>query len=367
MEPKPTNLGSSLLVPSVQELTKETLSTVPSRYVRLDQDPPIISKITSLPEVPVIDLTKLFSEDFKEFELEKLHSACKNWGFFQIINHGVSPSLVEKVKTGIHAFFNLPMEEKTKFWQKTGDMEGFGQAFVVSEEQKLDWADMFYLISLPAHMRKPHLFPQLALPFKDTLESYSIEMKNLATKILDFIAESLKIDDNYIKDSFEEGLQMMRMNYYPPCPQPDLVIGLNPHSDAVGLTILLQVNEMEGLQIRKDGIWIPVKALPNAFIVNIGEILELLNFVDYDKWNLSEHRDRATVNSEKERLSVATFYSPKMDGNIGPATSLITPERPALFKRIGVEDYFKGLFSRELRGKSYLDVLRIKDEDVKSI
>jgi len=65
------------------------------------------------------------------------------------------------------------------------------------------------------------------------------------------------------------------MNYYPPCPQPELVIGLNGHSNAVGLTILLQLNEMEGLQIKKDGMWIPVIPLPNAFVVNIGDILEV--------------------------------------------------------------------------------------------
>ena len=65
------------------------------------------------------------------------------------------------------------------------------------------------------------------------------------------------------------------MNYYPPCPQPESVIGLSPHSDAVGLTILLQINEMEGLQIRKEGLWIPVKPLPNAFIINIGDIVEV--------------------------------------------------------------------------------------------
>ncbi|KAI4313626.1 hypothetical protein L6164_026589 [Bauhinia variegata] len=68
----------------------------------------------------------------------------------------------------------------------------------------------------------------------------------------------------------------MRMNYYRPCSQPELVIGLNSHSDAIGLTILLQVNEMEGLQIRKDGIWVPVCPLPNAFVVNIGDILEIV-------------------------------------------------------------------------------------------
>lgn len=76
---------------------------------------------------------------------------------------------------------------------------------------------------------------------------------------------------------FKEGMQAMRMNYYPPCPQPEQVIGLTPHSDAVGITILLQLNEVEGLQIKKDGIWIPIKPLPNAFIVNIGDILEVIS------------------------------------------------------------------------------------------
>ena len=56
----------------------------------------------------------------------------------QIINHGVSISLVEKVKVGIQGLFNLPIEEKKKLWQLPGDIEGFGQAFVVTEEQKLD-------------------------------------------------------------------------------------------------------------------------------------------------------------------------------------------------------------------------------------
>lgn len=72
-----------------------------------------------------------------------------------------------------------------------------------------------------------------------------------------------------------------------------------------------------------------------------------------------EHR--ASVNSSKERLSMATFYSPNIEGVLGPARSLITPETPVLFKTIGVADYFKGLFARELRGKSYLDVLRIQN------
>ncbi|XP_034698848.1 protein SRG1-like [Vitis riparia] len=353
---KLTSLGGSLPVPCVQELAKKTLTTVPPRYLRPEQDPPFLSDSSttcSSIHAPVIDFNRLVSGDSMDSELDKLHYACKEWGFFQLTNHGVISTLVEKVKVEVQEFFNLPMEEKKKFWQQPEDLEGFGQAFVISEEQKLDWADMFYMITLPTYLRKPHLFPKLPISLRDSLEIYAVELRNLAMTILGFIAKALKMEANDMKELFEEGHQAMRMNYYPPCSQPDQVIGLTPHSDAVGLTILLQVNEMEGLQIRKDGMWVPIKPLPGAFIVNIGDILEI---VTNGAYRSIEHR--ATVNSIKERLSVATFYSPKLNGDMGPAPSLVSPDSPSLFRRIGVADYFKGLFSRELHGKSYLEVLR---------
>ena len=107
------------------------------------------------------------------------------------------------------------------------------------------------------------------------MEVYAVELRNLAMAILGFMAKALKMEAKAMKALFEEGLQSMRMNYYPPCPQPDQVIGLTPHSDSVGFTLLLQVNEMQGLQVRKNGIWIPIKALPDAFVVNIVDILEV--------------------------------------------------------------------------------------------
>ena len=70
-----------------------------------------------------------------------------------------------------------------------------------------------------------------------------------------------------------------------------------------------------------------------------------------------EHR--AIVNSQKERLSIATFTFPKLDGDLGPAPSLITPENLAKFSRVLMVDYLKRLFSRQLDGKSYIDTMRI--------
>ncbi|KAJ0769996.1 putative codeine 3-O-demethylase [Helianthus annuus] len=208
---------------------------------------------------------------------------------------------------------------------------------------------------------------------------------NAAKKTLLYIAKALNMETTDLMALFEEGMQSMRMNYYPPCPQPEQVIGLAPHSDAVGITFLLELNEVHGLEIRKDGAWIPITPLHNAFIVNIGEILEVIDsilsltltysfisrgFISNDgeqyvvfqivtngQYKSIEHR--ATVNSERERLSIATFINPNINGEIGPAPSLVTAETPPNFARVAALDFFQNLFSKELKGKSNLEKYRI--------
>ena len=79
--------ATSVLVPCVQELAKEQLTRVPERYVRPDQDPTILSTTNKpLTPVPAIDMSKLLSQDLKGPELENLHYACKEWGFFQVFH-----------------------------------------------------------------------------------------------------------------------------------------------------------------------------------------------------------------------------------------------------------------------------------------
>lgn len=352
MESRLAKLGGSLKVPNVQELAKENLASVPSRYVRRVN--PSHQYCSSLPQIPVIDMHNFFDPDFMDSELLKLHNACKEWGFFQLINHGAKAGVIEKMKSEIEKFFDLPVDEKNKFSQEADDIEGYGQAFVVSEEQKLDWADIFYIVTLPTCLRKPHLIPSLPAPFRDAIDAYGAEVKGLAMKILKLMAKALGMKGEEMESLFEQGMQSMRMNYYPPCPQPELVSGLSPHSDGAGLTILLQLNQMDGLQVRNNGLWIPVSPLPDAFAVNIGDMLEVVTNGEYGS---VEHS--ASVNALKERLSIATFLSPKLDGDLGPAPSLVTPQTPPKFKTITVADYFRGYFSTDLKGKSFLDTIRI--------
>lgn len=86
-------------------------------------------------------------------------------------------------------------------------------------------------------------------------------------------------------------------------------------------------------------MWIPVKPFSNAFIINVGDILEMLTNGIYRS---VEHR--ATINQEKERISLIAFHRPDLNKVICPVPSLVKPERPAMFKGIGVADYYKGYF-----------------------
>lgn len=351
--------GKSIIVPSVQELAKQPLEKIPDRYAHRHQDPTsILNEESSLLSVPIIDLQYLVFGNIKESELERLHSACRDWGFFQVINHGIGASFLEDFKSEIVNFFKQPLEEKKMLWQQPENHEGFGQLFVVSEEQKLDWSDMFYITTLPNSLRNIHLFENLPTRLRETLEAYSKEMKKLAMTILSQMAKALKMDDEEMRELFSDGVQSVRMNYYPPCPEPDLAIGFSPHSDADAVTILFQLNETEGLQILKEGKWVPVNPLPHSFLVNVGDIMEI---VSNGVYRSIEHR--ATVNSTSERLSIATFYSSKVDSELGPAHSLIGPHNPATFRRFPLEKYFKGFFSRRINGKSYLDFMKIENAE----
>ncbi|CAI0436272.1 unnamed protein product [Linum tenue] len=74
-------------------------------------------------------------------------------------------------------------------------------------------------------------------------------------------------------------------------------------------------------------------------------------------------KHRATVNSEMEMLSIACFHSPKYDGEIGLAASMITEETPAVFKKVTIREFYNGLFSRQLDSKAYIDTLKIQQKE----
>ncbi|XP_047156594.1 protein SRG1-like [Vigna umbellata] len=348
-----SDFGSSHSVLGVMEVANKPEMGIPEMYIR-PQQPSIRSDEPSLPTIPVFDFKSLLHENSRDAQLLKLYTACKDWGFFQVVNHGVSSELLQKLKHEIEKFFQLPIEDKKKYQIRAGDVQGYGSV-IRCKDQKLDWGDRFYMVINPVERRKPYLLPQLPPSLRESLKSYFKELRKLGMELLGLLGKGIGMEMKEVEEFFDDGMQSVRMTYYPPCPKPEMVVGLTPHSDATGITILHQMNGVEGLEIKKGGVWIPVTFLPDAFVVNVGDIMEILSNGAYTS---IEHR--AAVNKEKERISIAMFFNPRFEAEIGPVKSLLNSENPPLFKTMLMEDYFKDFFSRNLNGKSHLDKMRLK-------
>ena len=104
------------------------------------------------------------------------------------------------------------------------------------------------------------------------------------TIIMDGLFKAMAKSLNLIEDSFssqfgERVVMQTRFNFYISCPRPDLVLGVKPHSDRSGITVLLQDKEVEGLQILRDGKWFRVSVIPHALVVNLGDQMQVYVFL----------------------------------------------------------------------------------------
>ncbi|KAJ0977695.1 hypothetical protein J5N97_013169 [Dioscorea zingiberensis] len=329
----------------VQELRRARPWLVPDRYVRENHERPSQASLLHSDNVPVIDISNLSSPT----EMAKLQSACQNWGFFQVVNHGVETCLLESMERVSREFFMLPLEEKEKYPMAPGTIQGYGHAFVFSEDQKLDWCNMLALALQPHFIRNPKLWPTNPANFSETLEMYSAGIRKLCQRLLEHIAESLGLKPYTFNEMFGEAVQAVRMNYYPPCSRPDLVLGLSPHSDGSAITVLQQDTNSVGLQILKDNAWIPVHPVHNALVINLGDTLEVLT---NGRYKSIEHR--VVTNEKIDRLSVATFYAPSYDLELGPLPEFISRNQPCMYKRYNHGEYSRHYVTNKLQGKKTL-------------
>ncbi|GMY27695.1 protein SRG1 [Fagus crenata] len=345
-------------IEDVQELRKVKPTTIPERFVRdMTERPTLATDLSSPSDIPIIDFSKLIKGDKDEVhsEIMKLATACEEWGFFQVINHEIELSLLESIEKVAKEFFMLPLEEKQKYPMAPGTVQGYGQAFVFSEDQKLDWCNMFALGVEPHYIRNPKLWPTKPAKFSETVELYSREVRKLCNNLLKYIAMTLGLRQQAFEEMFGVAVQAIRMNYYPACSRPDLVLGLSPHSDGSALTVLQQgKGNSVGLQILKDNTWVPVQPIPNALVINIGDTIEVLT---NGKYKSVEHR--AVTHKEKDRLSIVTFYAPSYEIELGPMPELVDINNPCKYRRYNHGEYSKHYVTNKLQGKKTLDFAKI--------
>ncbi|KAL0559661.1 hypothetical protein IC582_000025 [Cucumis melo] len=326
----------------------EDTLVVDSTFIQPIHHRPKLPPFQLTDQVPTIDLSISLSRTTQHL-VSEIASACQNWGFFQVINHGVSLEKLARIQKAAKLFFDQTVEEKRKVKRDSGNAVGFYDG--ENTKNVRDWKEVFdFLVKDGTFFPASHdpndtklrvLFnqwPEYPPGFRETCEEYARELELLAHKLLRLILLSLGLSDaDALKGYFnDEQTSLVRLNRYPPCPSPDLVLGVGRHKDSGALTILAQ-DAVGGLQVRRksDGEWIPVKPIPNAYIINIGDVVQVWS---NDKYESVEHR--VVVNTEKERFSFAFFFFPAHHMMVKPLEELVDEQNPPKYREYNFGKYF---------------------------
>ncbi|XP_022714793.1 protein SRG1-like [Durio zibethinus] len=288
-----------------------------------------------LAPIPIIDLSLFSSSTLsatREEELQKLKSALCCWGCFQAIRHEIPSSFLNKIRQVTREFFEQPMEEKKKYSKGVREVEGYGGDPTPEEGQFLDWQDRLFLTVYPEDLSDTKFWPESPKSFRLVLENFTSMMRTVTEVVSKSMAKSLKLEENCFLNQFGERAALQaRFNYYPCCERPEIVLGLKPHADGTGYTLILQ-DDVEGLQVLQGEQWFTVPTIPDALLILMGDQMEIMT-----NGVFKSPVHRVVSNREKERTSVAVFYTPEKHKEIGPEDGLVNEERPRLFKKI--KDY----------------------------
>ncbi|KAL9840354.1 putative flavanone 3-dioxygenase [Arabidopsis thaliana] len=162
------------------------------------------------------------------------------------------------------------------------------------------------------------------------------------------IFESLEIDGgDEAAEELEEGSQVVVVNCYPPCPEPELT-----PSNYGFLTLLLQ-DDVEGLQILYRDEWVTVDPIPGFFVVNVGDHLEndMLLYSEDEVTRYKSVLHRVLVNSTKPRRSVASMQSFPLTSVVKPSPKLVDEHNPPQYMDTEFATFLEYVFSREPKWK----------------
>ncbi|CAA2977513.1 1-aminocyclopropane-1-carboxylate oxidase [Olea europaea subsp. europaea] len=281
---------------------------------------------------PVINMKKLNGEE-RAATMEKIKDACENWGFFELLNHGISPEFMDTVERLTKEHYRKCMEQRFKEMVVSKGLEA-----VQSEINDLDWESTFFLRHLPVSNIAE--VPDLEDEYRKTMKEFAAQLEKLAEHLLDLLCENLGLERGYLKKVFygSKGPTFgTKVSNYPPCPQPDLIKGLRAHTDAGGIVLLFQDDKVSGLQLLKDGEWVDVPPKRHSIVINIGDQLEVIT---NGKYKSVMHR--VIAQTDGNRMSLASFYNPGSDAVIYPASALVErEENKDLYPKFVFEDYMK--------------------------
>lgn len=306
-----------------------------------------------LDKIPSLDLADFLSGDpnRKQKFVADLGEAYNTIGFIALRNHGLSDELSNQLYATIKKFFDLPDEVKQKYenpalagqrgyvgkgkehakGRNTGDLKEFyhvGQEVKDNDPIKAEYPD--------------NIWPDEIPEFKETALAAYQALEKAGKEILRALALYLDLEENYFDDKVHHGNSILRPIHYFPIEDPDSVpadaVRAAEHGD-INLITLLMGASADGLQVlRRDGKWIPITALPEQIVVNVGDMLARLT---NNKLKSTIHR---VVNPPRElmhtsRYSIPFFMHPRSEMDLTCLESCIDEQNPKAYPDATAGEY----------------------------
>ena len=297
--------------------------------------------------IPILDM----ANPDRSLLVSQMYDACSTWGFFQLVNHGISPELISSFKGAMGDFFALPYDAKAKLKRNKNNARGYLDDELT--KRKRDWKEALD-VGVPgsrdwrradsdegnACLDGYNQFGDECQDFRDVVEKHfeaCAELSNqLATLMVLALGESG--GEEFLQRMKHEHTSYLRMNYYPPSDAGGAAnlhnnsfstraasantLGISPHRDAGFLTILLQDDDCHSLQVARfedddhigdNECWVTVHPVAGSLTINTGDMAMLCS---NGRFRAPLHR--VLTDPAKKRYSAPFFFNPGY-------TELITP------------------------------------------
>ncbi|KAA0053981.1 gibberellin 2-beta-dioxygenase-like [Cucumis melo var. makuwa] len=287
--------------------------------------------------------------------------ACEDFGFFKLVNHGVSDELIAALESETLKFFHLPQSEK----EKAGPPDPFGYGSKrIGPNGDVGWIEYLLLNTKPQliSQKSISIFHENPDIFRSLVEEYISAMKEMACEVLELMAEGLKIEKSALSKLLKDERSdcCFRLNHYPPCPELEALsgrnlIGFGEHTDPQIISVL-RSNNTTGLHIcLRDGNWVSVPPDHTSFFINVGDSLQVMT-----NGRFKSVKHKVLADPIKSRFSMIYFGGPPLNEKIAPLPSLLEEGEQSLYREFTWWDYKNSAYKSRL-GDCRLTPFEIKN------